>query len=115
MSIELAFESFSVIIMVLPGLSWHLGSCIPHQVFAHLRSKQKRRIHTLSLIVDGTCTNWEDHSGFCKLKKLRSITWKGMRLDENLEVIRRYFQSNAQHLEYLDLEPVTFTSGQLRS
>lgn len=110
MSIELIFPSFSVIITTLTGLSWHLGCCIPHQVLAHLTSKQ-RRIHTLSLIIDGTCTNQEDYSGLCKFKKLRSITWKGMRLDENREVIRRFFQVNAQHLEYLDPEPVTFLSN----
>lgn len=101
MSIELVLKSFYVIVTTLTGFSWHLGCCIPHQVLAHLTSKQ-RRIHTLSLIIDGTCTNREDYSGLCKLKKLRSITWKGMRLDENHEVIRRFFQSNSQHLEYLE-------------
>jgi hypothetical protein len=69
----------------------------------------------MSLIIDGTSTNREDYSGLSQLKNLRSITWKGMRIDENLEVIQKNFQSIAQHLEYLDLEPVTFfTNDRLR-
>lgn len=103
--------------MALTVLSWHLGFCIPHQMLDYLVSEQSR-VHTLSLIIDGTCTNKENFSGLCKLKKLRSITWKGMSLGvagdddgdlvADLGIFQRFFQSNAQHLEYLELELATF-------
>lgn len=89
--------------------SFHLGCCIPEQVFdsTSVDTKSLNSIESLSLITDGMCpahTSRADSKQLLPtLKQLRNLSWRGISRHDGPD-IKKLLDANYDHLESLELE-----------
>ncbi|OAL51397.1 hypothetical protein IQ07DRAFT_631268 [Pyrenochaeta sp. DS3sAY3a] len=93
----------------IESFTWDLGSCIPQEILGqsgYLQLKQKR-IRSLRLVTEGVCAynlNIQSPINLSTFTDLEEISWKGLRLENEVESLGDVLSQVSDQLVTLELD-----------